>query len=65
MTPPCPTCKKPVSEGKSGPSFPFCSQRCKLADLGSWLTGRYVVAGGELDEADLQALQLDPRQETS
>jgi endogenous inhibitor of DNA gyrase (YacG/DUF329 family) len=24
--------------------MPFCSARCKLADLGSWLSGRYVVS---------------------
>jgi endogenous inhibitor of DNA gyrase (YacG/DUF329 family) len=24
--------------------FPFCNQRCKLADLHGWLTGRYVVS---------------------
>jgi endogenous inhibitor of DNA gyrase (YacG/DUF329 family) len=24
--------------------LPFCSQRCKLADLHGWLSGRYVVS---------------------
>jgi endogenous inhibitor of DNA gyrase (YacG/DUF329 family) len=37
---------------------PFCSERCKLADLGHWLTGQYRVAGapepgtGEDDQGD-------------
>jgi endogenous inhibitor of DNA gyrase (YacG/DUF329 family) len=24
---------------------PFCSERCKMADLGQWLSGGYAVAG--------------------
>jgi len=39
---PCPSCKKPVAE-ESAP-LPFCSQRCKLLDLGNWLSGSYVVS---------------------
>ncbi|HEY3885757.1 MAG TPA: DNA gyrase inhibitor YacG [Vicinamibacterales bacterium] len=34
---------------------PFCSERCKLADLGRWLRGEYRVPGepvGEQDPAD-------------
>jgi endogenous inhibitor of DNA gyrase (YacG/DUF329 family) len=52
----CPTCKRPIPEPsdraaqskdareQSAPPFPFCSQRCKLADLQGWLSGRYVVS---------------------
>ncbi len=39
---PCPTCKKPVAAESE--AFPFCHARCKLIDLGSWLSGRYVVS---------------------
>jgi len=31
---------------------PFCSERCKLADLGHWLTGDYRVAGDAPPETD-------------
>jgi endogenous inhibitor of DNA gyrase (YacG/DUF329 family) len=32
---------------------PFCSERCKMADLGRWLTGGYGVAGEPAaDEAE-------------
>jgi len=24
---------------------PFCSERCRLADLDGWLSGRYVIPG--------------------
>lgn len=38
----CALCAKPVEE----PSHrPFCSERCQLADLGSWLDGGYAIAG--------------------
>ena len=29
------------------PSFPFCSERCKLIDLGRWIDGAYTVRGRE------------------
>jgi endogenous inhibitor of DNA gyrase (YacG/DUF329 family) len=33
--------------------FPFCNQRCKLADLHGWLTDRYVVSEQlPLDESE-------------
>ena len=28
---------------------PFCSERCKLADLGRWLRGDYRVPGPPVD----------------
>jgi len=43
----CPTCKKSVPDPAPGaappPFFPFCSDRCKLIDLGRWLDGKYQV----------------------
>ena len=42
----CPICKTPVDEsqaGKPGSYFPFCSERCKLIDLGRWLGGKYQI----------------------
>lgn len=41
----CPTCKKPLPPGGSreNPAFPFCSERCKLEDLGKWLREEYRV----------------------
>lgn len=38
----CRTCGKPVLE--SNPFFPFCSDRCRLADLNKWFTGTYGVS---------------------
>jgi len=39
----CPVCKKPVEHEK--PDFPFCSERCRLTDLGQWADEDYRVAG--------------------
>jgi hypothetical protein len=42
----CPICKAPVDEadaGKEGSFFPFCSDRCRLIDLGRWLSGKYAI----------------------
>lgn len=48
MTKPCPICGKPADPAKT----PFCSDRCRMIDLGSWLKGGYVVPGGPADTAD-------------
>ena len=47
----CPACDKPVeasSDEQSDQSqcFPFCSERCKLVDLGAWLDAEYRIASG-------------------
>jgi hypothetical protein len=31
---------------------PFCSERCKLIDLGAWASDRYAIAGPNADRAD-------------
>jgi hypothetical protein len=40
----CPTCGRPV-DWKDNPFRPFCSERCKLVDLGRWVTEEYRVPG--------------------
>jgi endogenous inhibitor of DNA gyrase (YacG/DUF329 family) len=48
---PCPKCKKKtVRQGNR--FFPFCSKRCKLIDLGSWLDGKYVLPENESPPSD-------------
>lgn len=49
MKPRCPTCKKRLPEPPPA-TFPFCGASCKLADLGSWLDGKYVVASPGFDD---------------
>jgi endogenous inhibitor of DNA gyrase (YacG/DUF329 family) len=46
----CPTCKKPVKRAE--PDFPFCSERCRLIDLGKWASGAYVVSSPLQDTSE-------------
>jgi endogenous inhibitor of DNA gyrase (YacG/DUF329 family) len=46
---PCPTCGKPTVWSIQNPYRPFCSERCKMADLGSWLNGDYRVPAADLE----------------
>jgi endogenous inhibitor of DNA gyrase (YacG/DUF329 family) len=39
----CPICRKRV-EWEGNPFRPFCSERCKLIDLGNWLSERYRIS---------------------
>ena len=39
----CPTCQKPAA-AFSESFFPFCSERCKLVDLGKWFGEEYRIA---------------------
>jgi endogenous inhibitor of DNA gyrase (YacG/DUF329 family) len=44
----CPECEKPVPEGEN-PHRPFCSERCRVLDLGAWLDGTYKIPGPPVD----------------
>jgi len=39
---PCPICRKPVAWEQT-PTRPFCSERCRLRDLGAWSAEAYRV----------------------
>jgi endogenous inhibitor of DNA gyrase (YacG/DUF329 family) len=43
--PACPVCGKPVAAGT--PTAPFCRPRCKMVDLGRWLTEAYRIPSEE------------------
>ena len=38
----CPRCKK-ETEFEGNPHRPFCSERCKLIDLGNWVSESYRI----------------------
>ena len=42
MTIHCPICKKDVA--LASPDFPFCSERCRLIDLGKWASEDYKIS---------------------
>jgi len=58
----CPICKKPVPDDRTasgGKFFPFCSERCKLIDLGRWLDGKYQIPVEEDADEDGPGEDLD------
>jgi len=47
----CPICKKAVRSTDA--DFPFCSERCRLIDLGKWASGGYVVSSPVTDAEEM------------
>jgi endogenous inhibitor of DNA gyrase (YacG/DUF329 family) len=45
---PCPTCQRPVEWSAAAKWRPFCSERCRLLDLGAWMTERHAIPGEEI-----------------
>ncbi len=43
----CPICKKAVKNTHA--DFPFCSERCRLIDLGKWASGAYTIVSPVTD----------------
>jgi uncharacterized protein len=43
----CPICRKTTKA--TDPDFPFCSDRCRLIDLGKWASGGYVISSPAAD----------------
>jgi endogenous inhibitor of DNA gyrase (YacG/DUF329 family) len=54
----CPICRKPT-DSETDTDFPFCSERCRLQDLGNWSSEKYRVSESAFDEESLEALDLD------
>jgi len=50
----CPTCRALVLPGEE--NFPFCSDRCRLIDLGKWASGGYVISTPVTDPEQLENL---------
>ncbi|ACG73229.1 protein of unknown function DUF329 [Anaeromyxobacter sp. K] len=59
-TPKCPICGRPAAPRPGNRAFPFCSDRCKLIDLGKWLGEEYRIPGPRAgDGADAPARPED------
>jgi endogenous inhibitor of DNA gyrase (YacG/DUF329 family) len=54
----CPICKKPTDSERDA-DFPFCSERCRLMDLGNWSSEKYVVSSPTFDESMFENLERD------
>lgn len=47
----CPTCKAETT-WEENPNRPFCSERCKLIDLGKWASDAYCIPGEPVKKDD-------------
>ena len=47
----CPICGKPT-KFLDEPVGPFCSNRCKMIDLGAWASDGYVIPGKPMEADD-------------
>lgn len=52
----CPTCRTPVSWSTRSPWRPFCSERCKLIDLGAWINEDNRIPGVDLPDDSLDRI---------
>ena len=57
----CPTCRRPVEWSAESPYRPFCSDRCRLIDLGAWLSEKHAVA----DEASEISEDTSPSEDAA
>ena len=44
---------------QNAPDFPFCSERCKLIDLGHWFAGAYTVPGADEEDKSDEETNLE------
>ena len=56
----CPICREPT-DSQASADFPFCSERCKLIDLGNWSSEKYKISEPVIDESAAEELPEEPR----
>jgi endogenous inhibitor of DNA gyrase (YacG/DUF329 family) len=54
----CPICHK-EADSKANADFPFCSERCRLLDLGNWASEKYRISEPVFDESQFE--NIDPQ----
>lgn len=66
----CPTCSEQVVFSPESTFRPFCSERCRLIDLGQWADEQHRIVGkvddssvSELDIEDIEALLANQPQD--
>jgi len=57
----CPSCQTIVL--RTDPEFPFCSERCRLIDLGKWASGKYVISTPVTDPESMENLNAEKKDE--
>jgi endogenous inhibitor of DNA gyrase (YacG/DUF329 family) len=61
----CPICGKrfEAPSPEAWPGFPFCSERCRLIDLGRWIDSRYAIPGTETPGEGTSVRESGPEDE--
>jgi len=64
MTVKCPRCGK-KTDNTNNPFRPFCSESCKLIDLGNWISGSYRISRDNVadDDSEVAIPQKDSDKE--
>ena len=57
----CPICRKIVLA--SDPEFPFCGERCRLIDLGAWLSEKHAIPGAASETGEDSSPSADATRE--
>lgn len=55
----CPTCNKQVEWLKSSNYRPFCSDRCRLIDLGEWASDKHAIPGESIPNTENSSFLKD------
>ena len=58
---PCPSCRQPSLYGPGNPWRPFCSERCRGADLGAWATESYRLPAQSPSDGEPDTPAPEPR----
>lgn len=53
----CPTCNKEIVWSIDNQFRPFCSERCKIIDMGNWADGTYAIPSNEINANEINNQQ--------
>lgn len=56
----CPTCRREVEWSENSAFRPFCSERCRLIDLGAWFSEEHAIPGEPASGDDAAAAREVP-----
>ena len=57
----CPSCNKPVAWVTENAFRPFCSERCRILDLGEWASDNRYIPDDE-EHSDVMSGQVNPEE---
>ncbi|MFC6669548.1 DNA gyrase inhibitor YacG [Marinobacterium aestuariivivens] len=60
----CPQCGKPSEWSQDNSNRPFCSERCRMIDLGAWASEEYQIPVDKSEDEYSTGLDEDERRFT-